>query len=131
VIPRQFYTPALVHTELTRLEVVEDLHTRKARMAELADGFIALPGGFGTFEEFFEILTWAQVGLHQKPVGLLNLRHYFDPLLALVENARREGFIYPEHLSLFLHSEQPEALLESMECYTPPSGLARWVDRDG
>ncbi|MCJ7530563.1 MAG: TIGR00730 family Rossman fold protein [Anaerolineales bacterium] len=131
VIPRQFYTPALVHTALTRLEVVEDMHTRKARMAELADGFIALPGGFGTFEEFFEILTWAQVGLHQKPVGLLNLRHYFDPLLALVENARREGFIYPEHQSLFLHSEQPEALLEAMERYIPPPDLARWVDRDG
>ena len=108
------------------------MHTRKARMAELADGFIALPGGFGTFEEFFEILTWAQVGLHQKPVDLLNLRHYFDPLLALVENARREGFIYPGHQSLFLHSEQPEALLEAMEHYTEryASPAARWVDRD-
>jgi len=75
----------------------------------------------------------AQVGLHQKPVGLLNLRHYFDPLLALVENARREGFIYPGHQSLFLHSEQPETLLEAMEHYTEryASPAARWVDRDG
>jgi uncharacterized protein (TIGR00730 family) len=94
VIPSIFNTPQLAHNGLTRLEVVENIHLRKARMIELAGGFIALPGGFGTLEELFEILTWAQIGLHHKPVGLLNTLSYFDPLLALVEHAYTEGFIY-------------------------------------
>ena len=129
VIPRMFYTPALAHDGLTRLEITPDMHTRKARMAALADAFIALPGGFGTFEEFFEIVTWAQIGLHRKPVGLLNVAGYYDPLLAMVERARAEGFIYDEHRALFRADASAEALLEALAEYTPPPGLERWVAR--
>lgn len=130
IIPKQFYTPALAHNSLSRLEVVDDMHERKARMAKLSDGFIALPGGYGTFEEFFEVLTWAQIGLHRKPIGLLNVLDYFDPLLALVQHSCRTGFIYEEHVELFLHAATPEALLEAMAAYAPPAGLARWVERE-
>jgi hypothetical protein len=130
VIPAYFNTPELAHTRLTRLEVVDSIHLRKARMAELADGFIALPGGFGTFEELFEILTWAQIGLHRKPVGLLNTRHYFDPLLQMVEHARAEGFIYDEHRALFSFSDNPETLLAELENHTHPDGLEKWLTRE-
>ncbi len=129
VIPEVFNTPELCHTGLTRLEVVSTMHARKARLAEMADAFIALPGGFGTLEEFFEIITWAQIGLHRKPVGLLNQRRYYDPLLGMAEQARREGFIYAEHLALFNVAEQPEPLLDALTGYTPPAGLERWVSR--
>jgi uncharacterized protein (TIGR00730 family) len=130
VIPEIFNTPPLLHTRLTRLEVAPDMHRRKARMAELADAFIALPGGFGTLDEFFEILTWAQVGLHQKPIGLLNARGYFDPLLQWVEHAQGEGFIYAEHRSLFCWHEQPEALLAALDQHQVPENLDRWLKRD-
>ena len=129
VLPGIFNTPALAHNGLTRLEIVDDMHKRKARLAELSDAFIALPGGFGTLEELFEILTWAQIGLHQKPVGLLNVRHYFDPLLKLIENARVEGFIYSEHQELFTSSEKPSKLLEALTNHNPPAGLERWLTR--
>jgi uncharacterized protein (TIGR00730 family) len=131
VIPSIFNTPQLAHSRLTRLEVVDNIHLRKARMIELADGFIALPGGFGTLEELFEILTWAQIGLHDKPVGLLNTNNYFDPLLALVEHAYKEGFIYTEHRELYTHASQPEALLDVMKNHRRPRGLERWLERDG
>jgi hypothetical protein len=114
VVPPEFNLPTVIHAGLTRLETVASMHQRKARMAELADGFIALPGGYGTFEELFEILTWAQIGLHAKPVGLLNVRGYYDPLLSLVEHARSEGFLYAEQRARFAWDEQPEALLEKM-----------------
>ena len=130
VITEQFYTPQLAHMKLTRLEIAPDMHTRKRRLVELADGFIALPGGYGTFDELFEILTWAQIGLHSKAIGLLNVQAYFDPLLAMVEHARREGFIYDEHRALFSHSSDPGELLELLEGYTLPSELARWVERE-
>ena len=129
VMPAIFNTPTLVHNGLTRLEIVDDMHKRKARLAELSDAFIALPGGFGTMEELFETLTWAQIGLHKKPVGLLNVRHYFDPLLELVENAREEGFIYSEHRELFTTSEKPTTLLEALTNHNPPTGLERWLTR--
>lgn len=129
VIPKNFLTPKLAHNGLTRLEIVETMHLRKARMAELADAFIALPGGFGTFDELFEILTWAQIGLHNKPVGLLNTRGYFDPLLQLIEHTLHEGFIYAEHRLLLAHDHRPEALLDTLTAYKPPAGLNRWVER--
>ena len=129
VIPAIFNTPTLVHNGLTRLEIVDDMHKRKARLAELSDAFIALPGGFGTMEELFEMLTWAQIGLHKKPVGLLNVRYYFDPLFELVENARVEGFIYSEHRELFTSSEKPGPLLEALQNHNPPAGLERWLTR--
>ncbi len=130
VIPSIFNTPRLAHAGLTRLEVLDTIHLRKARMIELSDAFIALPGGFGTLEELFEILTWAQVGLHQKPVGVLNTRRYFDPLLALIEHAESEGFIYSEHRDLLISAPTPQALLDAFENHRPPSGLERWLTRD-
>jgi uncharacterized protein (TIGR00730 family) len=131
IIPAIFNTRQLAHRGLTRLEVVESMHQRKTRLAELADAFIALPGGYGTFEEFFEILTWAQIGLHSKPIGLLNSHHYFDPLLAMVEHARAEGFIYDEHRALFTWTESPAVLLDALASHHPPVGLERWLRRDG
>jgi uncharacterized protein (TIGR00730 family) len=131
IIPAIFNTPQLAHRGLTRLEIVESMHQRKTRLAELADAFIALPGGYGTFEEFFEILTWAQIGLHSKPIGLLNSYHYFDPLLTMVEHARAEGFIYDEHRTLFTWAESPAVLLDALASHRPPEGLERWLRRDG
>lgn len=130
VIPEYFNTPQLAHNGLARLEVVDTIHTRKARLVELGDAFIALPGGYGTFEEFFEVLTWAQIGLHRKPVGLLNVNGYFSPLLEMVEHARREGFIYDEHRSLFSACDEPESLLDALTNHQHPDGLERWLTRD-
>jgi uncharacterized protein (TIGR00730 family) len=130
VIPEMFNTPQLMHNRLTRLEVVKTMHQRKARLAEISDAFIALPGGYGTFEELFEILTWAQIGLHRKPIGLLNARNYFDPLLTLIDHARREGFIYEEHRQFISANEDPALLLEALENHRYPAGLDRWLLRD-
>jgi uncharacterized protein (TIGR00730 family) len=129
VIPSYFNTQQLVHQNLTTLEVVDTIHQRKARLAELADGFVALPGGFGTLDEFFEILTWAQIGLHSKPVGLLNTRHYYDALLSFIGQAQEEGFIYNEHRALLSYAEQPGELLDNLAGYKPPAGLDRWLTR--
>jgi uncharacterized protein (TIGR00730 family) len=129
VIPVLFHTPQLEHKGLTRLEVVDSMHLRKERLANMAEAFIALPGGFGTFEELFEILTWAQIGLHQKPVGLLNTLHYYDHLVGMVDYARTEGFIYDEHRALFVCEQEPDQLLDKLENYNIPSGLDRWLTR--
>ena len=129
VIPVNLNTPRLVHTGLTSLEVVQDIQQRKARMSALAEAFIALPGGFGTFDELFETLTWAQIGLHCKPVGLLNTRGYFNPLLDLVRHAETEGFIYIEHSRLLCQSADPQALIAMLKDFRPPAGLERWVQR--
>lgn len=129
VIPAFFNTPALVHQRLSTLEVVETMHERKARLVELADAFVALPGGFGTFEEFFEIVTWSQIGLHAKPIGLLNAGGYYDPLLKMVEHAYAEGMIYAEHRQLFVHARQVEELLEALNNHERPLGLERWTQR--
>jgi uncharacterized protein (TIGR00730 family) len=129
VIPALFHTPQLAHTGLSRLEVVDSMHQRKERLANQAEAFIAMPGGFGTFEELFEILTWAQIGLHQKPVGLLNTLHYYDALVNMVDYARTEGFIYDEHRALFVCEPDPEQLLDKLEGYNLPPGLERWLTR--
>ena len=129
VITESMNTPELVHTRLTRLEVTATIHQRKARMYALAEGYIALPGGYGTLDELFETLTWAQIGLHQKPVGLLNTSGYFDPLLAMVDHAYAEGFIYKEHRSLLIAAKEPAVLLDALEHYIPPEGLNRWIER--
>ena len=129
IIPDGLNTPQLVHAGLTQLEVLPGIQPRKARMSELADAFIALPGGFGTFDELFETLTWAQIGLHKKPVGLLNTRGYFDSLLALMDHMLQEGFIYPEHRCLVCQAEQPEDLLAALDDFQLPGGLERWVNR--
>jgi len=130
IIPKSFNTRALAHSRLTELRVVASMHERKAAMAEIGEAFIALPGGFGTFEELFEILTWAQIGLHSKPVGILNALDYFRPLLTLIEHTRAEGFIYDEHRALLMSEADPERLISRLEAYVPPSGLQRWVTRE-
>ncbi len=130
VIPEMFYNPRLAHDRLTHMEVVPSMHQRKLRLSQVADAFIALPGGFGTLEEFFEILTWAQIGLHEKPIGLLNTAGYFDPLVAFIEHARSEGFIYEEHRKLFMCKASPKELLESLKGYRPPPQLQEWLTRE-
>ena len=104
------------------------MHERKALMADLADGFIALPGGFGTFDEFFEILTWAQLGLHSKPVGVLDVVGYFTPLLALITHASTEGFIPAIHTGLVMREESPAALLDRFAAYQPTIDTNKWSD---
>jgi uncharacterized protein (TIGR00730 family) len=130
VIPKMFNTPILMHNGLTRLEIVESMHTRKQRLVDISDAFIALPGGYGTFEELFEVLTWAQIGLHNKPVGILNVKHYYSPLLSAIDHAREEGFMYAEHQSLFVCAEQPDDLLKMLISYQYPQGMERWLTRE-
>ena len=121
--------PHLAHAGLSELEVLPDIHARQARMTHLADGMIALPGGFGTFAELFEALTWAQIGLHDKPVGLLNVQGYFDPLIALIEKAIEENYIYAEHRRFYFVAEDPTSLLELLDGFTPFNGINRWMER--
>ena len=130
VIPRMFATPTLMHAGLSRLEIVDSMHTRKGRLVDISDAFIALPGGYGTFEELFENLTWAQIGLHNKPIGILNSQHYFDPLLSAIEHARTEGFIYAEHSSLYVCADQPDRLLDKLANYQYPQGMGKWLTRE-
>ena len=129
VIPERFNTEQLAHEGLSELRVVDTMHVRKALMAEMADAFVALPGGFGTYEELFEMLTWAQIGLHSKPVGVLNAQGYFNPLLALIEHAQQQGFLYAEHQLLLVAESDPVRLLESLHLYQSPEGLERWLNR--
>jgi uncharacterized protein (TIGR00730 family) len=130
VIPNMFATPVLMHNGLSRLEIVESMHARKQRLADISDAFIALPGGYGTFEELFEILTWSQIGLHRKPVGVLNAFAYFNPLLAAIAHAQKEGFMYAEHHSLFVVDDQPEGLLDKLANFQYPAGMERWQRRE-
>jgi uncharacterized protein (TIGR00730 family) len=130
VIPKFFNTPRLVHTQLSSLQVVSSMHQRKAALAEMGDAFIALPGGLGTFDEFFEILTWAQIGLHRKPIGVLNVRGYFEPFFEMIHRARSEGLIYSEHQSLYVYADQPEELLDKLIQFQNPKGLENWVTRE-
>jgi uncharacterized protein (TIGR00730 family) len=131
VIVESMNTPELVHTRLSRLEVTPTIHQRKQRMYDLADGYIALPGGYGTLDELFETLTWAQIGEHRKPVGLLNVRGYYDQLLKMLDRAEEEKFLFPEHRQLLLCSPDPEALLKMMESYQPSlDAVKRWMRQD-
>ena len=126
VIPQHLVDKELAHAGVD-LRIVSSMHERKALMAELADAFVALPGGFGTFEEFFEILTWSQLGLHSKPCGLLNVSGYYDPLIAMLEHAAREGFLRPLHLQLMVQASEPAQLLEILRTSHPPV-LPKWLD---
>ena len=128
VIPRDMVDRRLAYTEPPDLRIVGSMHERKALMSELAGGFIALPGGLGTIEEFFEILTWAQLGMHPKPCGLLNAGGYFDGILEFLDHAVRERFLQPEHRSMILVDSGPAALLEKFDAYVPPEAdMARWA----
>jgi len=128
VIPRGLAAREVAHRDLTRLQVVETMHERKAIMAELADAFIALPGGFGTFEELFEVITWSQLGIHRKPIGLLNVDGYYDALVGLVDHAIAEEFIHPRLRQLIVVAPQVETLLDRLARYQPPEGLRQWID---
>ncbi|HEX6735525.1 MAG TPA: TIGR00730 family Rossman fold protein [Azonexus sp.] len=120
---------AVDHRALTRLEVVDSMHTRKAHMAELADGFIALPGGFGTFEEFCEILTWGQLGFHVKPMGLLNVNGFYDPLLAMFDRAVADGFLRPQNRAMALADTDIESLLAQMQNYRAEP-VSKWLKEE-
>ncbi len=126
VIPEALLARELGHHGVTELRVVNTMHERKAMMAELADAFIAMPGGIGTFEEFFEVLTWAQLGIHHKPCGLLDTRGYYQPVIHLLANAVTEGFLRAEHQQMVLKAEQVEELLAQMEAHKPPQ-TAKWI----
>jgi uncharacterized protein (TIGR00730 family) len=128
VIPRGLFRREIAHKGLTQLHEVASMHERKALMADISDGFIALPGGFGTFDELFEIITWAQLGLHNKPIGLLNVTDYFAPLLALIVHASTEGFIPASHKSILMHEENPIHLLDRFATYTPQVTTSKWTE---
>ena len=128
VIIPSMNTAALAHPGLTRMDVVDHMHARKARMHELADSYIALPGGFGTWDELFETITWAQTGTHEKPVGLLNVRDYYNPLLAAMDHAVTEGFVFPEHRNVICCEPDPDKLLDAMAKYEHPhEAVKRWM----
>ncbi len=114
VIPRALFKSEIAHSGLTTLYEVGSMHQRKAKMESLADAFIALPGGFGTFDELFEIITWAQLGIHEKPIGLLDVADYFVPFLSLVRHAASEGFIPPRNLDLIHYSDDPATLIDEL-----------------
>jgi len=118
VIPQALSRRELARMDLTELHVVASMHERKAMMADLADAFIALPGGFGTCDEFCEMLTWAQLGIHEKPIGIVNTEGFFDSLLALFEHAIGEGFVPDHHRGLYIVEDHPAALLERMSGFT-------------
>ena len=120
VIPKAIAEMEVAFTDLQDLRIVDDMHSRKALMADLADAFIALPGGLGTVEELMEILTWSQLGFHQKPAGILNIAGFFDPMLAFLEQLSEEEFIAPEHRSMLMVDNNPEGLLQRFSEYTPP-----------
>lgn len=130
VIPEALAAKELAHTGLSDLRVVDSMHERKAMMGDLADGFIVLPGGLGTLEEFFEVLTWAQLGLHRKPCGLLNVCGFFDGLLAFLEHAIDQRFVRREHRAMVIVSNSPDSLLEQFDQYIPPVA-PKWIDAAG
>ena len=127
VIPRMLVDREVANTALSDLRIVESMHERKSLMAELADGFVALPGGIGTLEEFFEIWTWAQLGMHEKPCGLLNVAGYFDPLLSFLDRAVDEGFVRQVHREMVIVESDPEALLDKFSQYDPPR-VVKWLN---
>jgi uncharacterized protein (TIGR00730 family) len=126
VLPRALQSREIGHLELTRLEIVETMHQRKARMAELSDAFIALPGGLGTLEEVVEAITWTMLGIHAKPVGLLSIGGYYDLLEAMLDHARDEGFLRPEHRALLLSDGDAATLVERVTQWAPVHA-ARWT----
>jgi uncharacterized protein (TIGR00730 family) len=130
VIPEALMAREVGHTGVTELHVVASMHERKALMSNLSDAFVALPGGFGTLEELFEVITWAQLGFHSKPVGLLNVERYFDPLVGLIEHAAREGFLPPSPGPLWLAESAPGLLLERLVGACAESAPLGWIDKE-
>ena len=128
VIPGALIEKEVAHVGVSDLRVVGSMHERKMLMSDLADAFIALPGGMGTLEELCEILTWAQLGLHRKPCGLLNVEGYYRHLISYFDHAAAEGFIRPEHRSLLVIDEEPRGLIERLQSYEMPA-VSKWIDR--
>lgn len=129
VIPRSLADREIAHVGVTDLRVVDSMHTRKALMADLSDAFIAMPGGVGTFEEFFEAVTWTQLGLHRKPCGLLNVGGFYAPLAAFIDQAVTEGFIKPIHRASIVVDDNPERLLNSLATIELPD-VPKWIRKD-
>ncbi len=127
VLPEILATKELAHPGLTEMRIVPGMHARKALMMELTDAFVALPGGFGTFDELFEAITWAQLGIHAKPIGVLDVAGYFDPFVRLVDGGIAAGFIRPEHRGLLVVGRDPEALLEELARHELPA-VRKWAD---
>jgi uncharacterized protein (TIGR00730 family) len=126
VIPESLMAKEVGHTGLTELRIVKSMHERKALMTDLSDAFIAMPGGFGTFEEFCEVVTWSQLVIHVKPCGLLNVEGYYNPLLALFDHAVREGFLREENRRLVLEDREPDRLLQKMAEFRAPA-VTKWI----
>lgn len=129
IIPEALMKKELAHQGLTDLVVTGSMHERKSRMAELADGFVALPGGLGTYEELFEIWTWAQLGWHRKPCGLLNAAGFYDKLVAFVDGATDAAFLKPEHRAMLVVESDPDRLIDRFEAYVAPT-VAKWIGHD-
>ena len=128
VIPENLMTREIGHKQLTKLHIVRSMHERKALMADLSDAFIALPGGFGTFEEFFEVVTWSQLGLHLKPCGIVNVLDYYTPLLTMLDHAVEQRFLKPQNRKLVLARNTPAELLRALEEWQPVH-VEKWLDR--
>jgi uncharacterized protein (TIGR00730 family) len=129
VIPYFLQSKEIAHTGLTELILVESMHERKTKMNELCDGVIALPGGYGTMEEFFEMLTWAQLGLHQKPIALLNTAGFYDPLITLIQTMTDKGFLKAIHREILHYNDRIDDLLEKMKNYKAP-GTGKWISKE-
>jgi uncharacterized protein (TIGR00730 family) len=127
VMPQALIDREIGHRGLTELKVVDSMHERKALMAELADAFVAVPGGIGTLEELIEVYTWSQLGIHRKPCGVLNVRGYYDHLAALLDHAVREGFLRPQHRAVLSVAGEPAELLDRMAAYEPPT-VGKWLE---
>ncbi len=127
VIPEALVSKELAHRGLSDLRIVGTMHERKALMADLSDGFVTLPGGFGTLEEFLEVLSWAQLSIHAKPCGLLDIENYYGPMIELFDRAVTEGFVAPDHRDIVLTERDPDLLLDLMERYTPPI-TKKWIE---
>jgi uncharacterized protein (TIGR00730 family) len=126
VMPKGLFSGEMVHKNLTNLIEVKNMHERKQTMAELSDAFIALPGGLGTFEELFEVLSWAQLGIHKKPIGILNISNFFDPLLHMIKNTCTEGFMNESNMKLISVSDTPLELIKQLKKYVPPIIENKW-----
>lgn len=129
VIPQQLMRKELAHHSLTALHVTASMHERKQKMAELSEGFIALPGGIGTFEELFEIWTWAQLGMHARPCGVLNVEGYYDELVRFLDHATTSGFIREEQRRMLIVEREIAPLLARFECWVPPR-VEKWIGRE-
>jgi uncharacterized protein (TIGR00730 family) len=127
IIPEFFYSEEGIDKNLTNVEIVADMHTRKSRMAELADGFIALPGGFGTLEELFEAITWGQIGLQSKPVGILNTDGFYDTLIKFIDELKENGFIYAQHRKIIQIERDVNQLVKNIKSYQPPAKHTKWI----